>query len=61
MTLGTDLNYGLSSNLTLDATINHDFGQVEADPGVINLGAFEQLFEARRPFFLIKASYWFSM
>jgi len=52
MTLGADLKYGLSSNLTLDATINPDFGQVEADPGVLNLGAFEQFFEERRPFFL---------
>lgn len=52
MSLGADLKYGLSSNLTLDATINPDFGQVEADPGVLNLGAFEQFFEERRPFFL---------
>jgi len=52
MTLGADVKYGLSSNLTLDATINPDFGQVEADPGVLNLGAFEQFFEERRPFFL---------
>ena len=52
MALGADVKYGLSSNLTLDATINPDFGQVEADPGVLNLGAFEQFFEERRPFFL---------
>jgi len=52
MSLGADLKYGLSSNLTLDATINPDFGQVEADPGVLNLGAFEQFFDERRPFFL---------
>ncbi len=51
-TLGADLKVGLSSNLTLDATINPDFGQVEADPAVLNLGAFEQFFEERRPFFL---------
>lgn len=49
---GADLKYGLSSNLTLDATINPDFGQVEADPSVLNLSAFEQFFEERRPFFL---------
>ncbi len=49
---GADLKYGLTSNLTLDATINPDFGQVEADPAVLNLGAFEQFFEERRPFFL---------
>jgi hypothetical protein len=49
---GADIKYGLSSNLTLDATINPDFGQVEADPSVLNLSAFEQFFEERRPFFL---------
>jgi hypothetical protein len=49
---GADVKYGLSSNLTLDATINPDFGQVEADPAVLNLSAFEQFFEERRPFFL---------
>ncbi|MBX7117774.1 MAG: carbohydrate binding family 9 domain-containing protein [Gemmatimonadaceae bacterium] len=51
-TVGADVKYGLSSNLTLDATINPDFGQVEADPAVLNLTAFEQFFEERRPFFL---------
>ena len=50
--IGADLKYGLTSNLTVDATINPDFGQVEADPAVLNLGAFEQFFEERRPFFL---------
>ena len=49
---GADVKYGLSSNLTLDATINPDFGQVEADPARINLTAFELFFEERRPFFL---------
>ncbi|MEO5588393.1 MAG: DUF5916 domain-containing protein [Gemmatimonadaceae bacterium] len=49
---GADLKYGLSSNLTLNATVNPDFGQVEADPSVLNLSAFEQFFEERRPFFL---------
>lgn len=51
-TAGADVKYGLSSNLTLDATINPDFGQVEADPAVLNLSAFETFFEERRPFFL---------
>lgn len=51
-TAGLDLKYGLSSNLTLDATINPDFGQVEADPAQLNLTAFESFFEERRPFFL---------
>jgi hypothetical protein len=49
---GADIKYGLSSNLTLDATINPDFGQVEADPARLNLTAFETFFEERRPFFL---------
>lgn len=51
-TAGADFKFGVGSNLTLDATINPDFGQVEADPAILNLGAFEQLFEERRPFFL---------
>ena len=51
-TFGADLKYGLSSNLTLDAAINPDFGQVEADPSVLNLSAFEQFFPEQRPFFL---------
>lgn len=51
-TIGADIKYGLSSNLTLDAAINPDFGQVEADPSVLNLSAFEQFFGEQRPFFL---------
>lgn len=50
--LGGDLKYGLTSDLTLTATINPDFGQVEADPAVINLSAFETFFPEQRPFFL---------
>ena len=49
---GADIKYGLSSNLTLDATLNPDFGQVEADPATLNLTAFETFREERRPFFL---------
>lgn len=49
---GADLKVGLTSNVTLDGAINPDFGQVEADPGVLNLSAFEQFFAERRPFFL---------
>ena len=48
---GSDLKIGLSSNITLDATINPDFGQVEADPAELNLTAFETFFPERRPFF----------
>ena len=50
--MGADVKYGLTSNLTVDATINPDFGQVEADPSVLNLTAFEQFYQERRPFFL---------
>ena len=49
---GLDLKYRLGSNLTLDATINPDFGQVEVDPAVINLTAFETRFRELRPFFV---------
>ncbi len=49
---GADLKVGLGSNMTLDATINPDFGQVEADPAVLNLSAFETFLSERRPFFL---------
>ena len=50
--MGLDLKYRLSSNLTLDGTINPDFGQVELDPSVINLTAFETRYAERRPFFV---------
>jgi len=49
---GLDAKIGLSNNFTLDATINPDFGQVEADPSVLNLSAFEIFFEEKRPFFI---------
>jgi hypothetical protein len=49
---GLDFKYGLSSNLTIDGTVNPDFGQVESDPAVLNLGAFETFFQERRPFFI---------
>ena len=49
---GLDLKYRLASNVTLDATVNPDFGQVEVDPSVINLTAFETRFQERRPFFV---------
>jgi hypothetical protein len=48
---GIDFRMGLGPNLTLDATVNPDFGQVEADPAEVNLTAFETVFEERRPFF----------
>ena len=49
---GADLRYGITSDLTLSATLNPDFGQVEVDPAVVNLSAFETRFEERRPFFV---------
>jgi hypothetical protein len=49
---GLDMKIGLTSNLTLDATFNPDFGQVEVDPAVVNLTAFETFFPERRPFFV---------
>lgn len=48
---GADVKMGIGSNLTLDATVNPDFGQVEADPSVLNLSAFETFYSERRPFF----------
>jgi hypothetical protein len=50
--LGLDAKIGLTSNFTLDATVNPDFGQVEADPSVINLTAYETFYQEKRPFFL---------
>ena len=49
---GGDVKYLLTSNLTLNATVNPDFGQVEADPAVINLTQFETSFPEKRPFFI---------
>jgi hypothetical protein len=50
--LGLDAKIGLTSNFTVDLTINPDFGQVESDPSVMNLTAFETFYEEKRPFFL---------
>lgn len=52
ITAGADLKFGITPNITLDATVNPDFGQVEADPAVVNLTAFETFFSERRPFFV---------
>ena len=49
---GVDVKYGLSSNLTLDAALNPDFGQVEIDPAFVNLTAFEQFLPEHRPLFI---------
>jgi hypothetical protein len=50
--VGADLKYGITSSLTLTATINPDFGQVEADPSQVNLSAYETFFPEQRPFFV---------
>jgi len=52
VSMGGDLKYRIAPNITLDATVNPDFGQVEADPAVFNLTAYESFFDERRPFFV---------
>jgi len=49
---GLDAKIGITSDFTLDLTMFPDFGQVEADPAVLNLSAFETFFDEKRPFFL---------
>jgi hypothetical protein len=51
---GLDGKIGLTNDLTLDFTVNPDFGQVEADPSEVNLTAFETFFPEKRPFFVEK-------
>ncbi|HEY5615929.1 MAG TPA: DUF5916 domain-containing protein [Bacteroidota bacterium] len=50
--IGADVKIGLSGNMTLDVTLNPDFAQVEVDPAVVNLTAYEARFDEKRPFFL---------
>jgi hypothetical protein len=52
VSLGADFKYGLTPGLTVNGTINPDFGQVELDPAVVNLTQFENFFPERRPFFV---------
>ncbi len=49
---GLDAKIGITNDLTVDLTINPDFGQVEADPGAIALDGFEIFFQEQRPFFV---------
>ncbi len=49
---GLDAKFGVTSDLTLNLTVNPDFGQVESDPSVVNLSAYETFFQERRPFFV---------
>ncbi|HUP02192.1 MAG TPA: DUF5916 domain-containing protein [Gemmatimonadota bacterium] len=50
--VGADLKYLLTSDLTVTATVNPDFGQAEVDPAVVNLSAFETFFPEKREFFI---------
>jgi len=50
--VGADVKFAVTPGLTMTATINPDFGQVEADPAVVNLTAFETFYQERRPFFV---------
>lgn len=50
--LGADVKLSLGSNFNLDATFNPDFGQVEVDPAIVNLSAFETFYDEKRPFFI---------
>jgi len=52
LSAGADLKVAVAPNLTFTGTVNPDFGQVEADPAVLNLSAFETFFPEHRPFFL---------
>lgn len=51
-TVGADAKIGLGGEMTLDATLNPDFAQVEVDPAVVNLTAYEVRFDEKRPFFI---------
>lgn len=55
--VGGDVKVGLGSNLTLNVTINPDFGQVEVDPAVVNLTQYETFFQEKRPFFIEGSDY----
>src|SRR5215211_7506249 len=55
--VGGDAKLNITSNLTLDATVNPDFGQVEVDPATVNLSVFETTFSEKRPFFVSNSQY----
>ena len=52
LSMGADLKFALTPALTVTGTVNPDFGQVEADPAVVNLSGFETYFQEQRPFFM---------
>ena len=51
-TIGGDAKIGLSGDMTLDVSLNPDFAQVEVDPAVVNLTAYEVRYDEKRPFFI---------
>ncbi|MBU8869661.1 MAG: carbohydrate binding family 9 domain-containing protein [Gemmatimonadales bacterium] len=55
--IGADIKYGITPDLTLSATVQPDFGQVEADPSLLNLSPFETYFQEKRPFFVEGAQF----
>lgn len=55
---GLDVEYGVTSDMTLNATFQPDFGQVEADPALLNLSPFETYYSEKRPFFVEGAQYY---
>ena len=57
---GADIKYGVTADLTLNATIQPDFGQVEADPSVLNLSPYETYYSERRPFFIEGAQFFYA-
>ncbi len=54
---GTDIKYGVTADLTLNATIQPDFGQVESDPSQLNLSPYETYYNEKRPFFVEGAQF----
>ncbi|MCU0612029.1 MAG: carbohydrate binding family 9 domain-containing protein [Candidatus Eisenbacteria bacterium] len=57
--VGADLKFGVTADLTLNATFQPDFGQVEADPSLLNLSPYETFYEEKRPFFVEGAQFFF--
>ena len=55
--VGLDIRYGVSSSTSMNFAFNPDFGQVETDPSILNLSAFETRLDERRPFFVEGANF----
>ena len=54
--VGMDIKYTISSDASLDITVNPDYGQIEADPTDLNLTAYETYYLEKRPFFMENAT-----